>query len=208
MNVAAGVTFELEVSTFTKITAERHEPATYPIGVGDGLPDVCYLGRIVALQRDRDDLAALGLLLGDLSCDSADFLGDVDDHFGSSWDWADSRRARLPRASSVPERIEPGAPVLTELIKPVINLPQRSRIDGVKSARSFGAYGGKTGLPEHSQVLRHRRLSYAELCRDRCHHRTGRMLARGQELEDPTPDGITEDIQRVHATHSINQSLI
>ena len=102
------------------------------------------------------------------------------------------------------ERIEPGAPVLTELIKPVINLLQRSRIDGVKSVRSFGAYGGETGLPEHSQVLRHRRLSYAKLCRDRCHHRTGRMLARGQELEDPTPDGITEDIQRVHtATLSV-----
>ncbi len=103
------------------------------------------------------------------------------------------------------ERIEPGAPVLPELIKPVINFQQRSRIDGVKSPRSFGAHGGKTGLPEHSQVLRHRRLSYAKLRRDRCHHRTGRMLPQGQELEDPTPDGITEDIQRVHtATLSID----
>ena len=80
----------------------------------------------------------------------------------------------------------------------MINLPQRSRVDGVKSARSFGAYGGEAGLPEHSQVLRHRRLSDAKLRRDRCHHSTGRMLARGQELEDPTPDGITEDIQSVH----------
>lgn len=80
----------------------------------------------------------------------------------------------------------------------MINLPQPSRVDGVKSARSFGAYGGEAGLPEHSQVLRHRRLSDAKLRRDRCHHSTGRMLARGQELEDPTPDGITEDIQSVH----------
>jgi hypothetical protein len=53
-------------------------------------------------------------------------------------------------------------------------------------------------------MLRHRRLSDAKLHRDRRHHRTSGMLARGEKLQDSTADRITEDVQRVHkATLSV-----
>ena len=47
-------------------------------------------------------------------------------------------------------------------------------------------------------MLRYRRLTDAELRGDRLHHEAGWMLAGSQELQDPSPDGISEDVQRVH----------
>jgi hypothetical protein len=103
------------------------------------------------------------------------------------------------------EGIEPGAPVLAELVEPLINLSQRSGIDGIKPAGPFGTYGRETGFPEHFQMLRDRRLGDSKLCGDRVHHCAGRMLLDGQELHDPTSDGITQDVKCVHpATLSIS----
>jgi hypothetical protein len=47
-------------------------------------------------------------------------------------------------------------------------------------------------------MLGHRRLAYPKLCGDRIHHSASRMLARGDELQDPTTDRITQDVKRVH----------
>jgi hypothetical protein len=47
-------------------------------------------------------------------------------------------------------------------------------------------------------MLGHRRLADAEFCGDRLHHRASRLFAGGQELQDPTPDRITEDVESVH----------
>jgi hypothetical protein len=85
-DVAAGVSFELEIAAFAELTGDRQKPAAYPLGVGDRLPDVGLIGRITTLQRHCDNLAALGLLLHGLSRGGANLLGNVDDHFGSSLD--------------------------------------------------------------------------------------------------------------------------
>jgi hypothetical protein len=47
------------------------------------------------------------------------------------------------------KRIQPGAPILAELVQPTIHLAQRSGINGVKPPRSFGANGGKAGFAQH-----------------------------------------------------------
>jgi hypothetical protein len=96
------------------------------------------------------------------------------------------------------EGIQPRAPVPAELIQPAIHFLQRGGIDGIKPSGPFGAYGGETGLSEHPQMLGHRRLAYPKLCGDRIHHSASRMLARCDELKDPTTDGITQDVKRVH----------
>jgi hypothetical protein len=47
-------------------------------------------------------------------------------------------------------------------------------------------------------MLRHRRLGDAELTLDDGADRPGRLLTTGEQLEDPAPDRITEDVERVH----------
>jgi hypothetical protein len=79
-DVTTSVTFELEIPALTQITAKRGKPAAYSVRISNGLPDVYCLGWIATLQPHRDKLAALGMLLFDLSGRGADLLGNVDDH--------------------------------------------------------------------------------------------------------------------------------
>jgi hypothetical protein len=92
------------------------------------------------------------------------------------------------------EGIEPGAPVLAELVEPAIHFLQWVGIDGIQSPGPFGAYGSKAGLPQDTQMLRYRRLANPEFCGDNLNDRTGRMFSRSQKLQDPTPYRITEDV--------------
>ena len=75
--------------------------------------------------------------------------------------------------------------------------------DGCRPAAAAAELGAldrrRGGVAQHLQMLGHRRLAYPKLCGDRVHDCTSRMLPGGQELQDPTPDGITQDVQRVHA---------
>ena len=54
-------------------------------------------------------------------------------------------------------------------------------------------------------MLGNRRLADAEFRRDRLHYSAGRVLASGQQFQDPTPHGISEDVQCVH---SVNISIL
>jgi hypothetical protein len=49
-------------------------------------------------------------------------------------------------------------------------------------------------------VLRHAGLGDPELRLDRRRDGAGRLLAVGEELEDPPPDRVAEDVERMHAT--------
>jgi hypothetical protein len=55
-------------------------------------------------------------------------------------------------------------------------------------------------LAQHPQVLRHARLGDAELLLHERGHLAGRALAVGEQLKDPAPDRVTEDVERVHGT--------
>jgi hypothetical protein len=83
-DVTTSVTFELEITALTEITAERGKPAAHSFRIGDGLPNIRRLGWVTTLQRHSDEIAALGVLLFDLSGRGADLLGNVDDHCDSS----------------------------------------------------------------------------------------------------------------------------
>ena len=63
--------------------------------------------------------------------------------------------------------------------------------------------GDEPGLAEHAQVLRDGRLRDPELVLDH-----GTELARGvlavcEQLEDASPHGVAQDVQRVHDAHTI-----
>jgi hypothetical protein len=57
-------------------------------------------------------------------------------------------------------------------------------------------------------VLRDRRLADAEFPLNLCGDVAGRPLASGQQLKDPTPDRIAEDIERVHPPTLTAQTYI
>ena len=56
-------------------------------------------------------------------------------------------------------------------------------------------------------MLGHRRLGDAELAVDHRRDLAGAHLAIGQQLQDPAPGRIAEDVERVHG-HNLNPSLI
>ena len=122
-DVATSVTFELEIPALTEITRKRQEPAAYPIGVGDRLPDVWPIGGVQPLHRDRHDLALLGVLPSDMAGCGTDLLGDVDHHSGSSFGLGGLPSGTRATCQLGAEGIEPGAPVLPELLEPAIHLP-------------------------------------------------------------------------------------
>ncbi len=62
-------------------------------------------------------------------------------------------------------------------------------------------------LAQHPQMLRDGRLRDPELGADRGDQLAGRPLAVGQQLEDPPPHRVAEDVEGVHGQHSIANNL-
>jgi hypothetical protein len=98
------------------------------------------------------------------------------------------------------------------VVDPVVDLTERCGIDGVQPTRAFGADRREPALPQHLEVLGHGRLGDPELRLDDGRDGPGRELALGEQLEDPSSDGVAQDIERVHgsaiveATAYISQS--
>ena len=72
-------------------------------------------------------------------------------------------------------------------------------VDGVEPAGALGSDGREPAVAQHPQVLRHGRLRDAELRLDDGGDRARGQLAIGEQLEDPAPDRVAEDVERVHA---------
>ena len=89
-------------------------------------------------------------------------------------------------------------PRSAETAQPCVDLGQRARIDGVDAPRAFGAHRREPALSQHLQLLRDRRLGDAELPRDDFDDLAGGVLTLGEELQDPAPNGIAEDVERMH----------
>src|SRR6185437_16078644 len=92
--------------------------------------------------------------------------------------------------SLIPERPEP--------VQPRVHLTQRRRVDRVDAPGSLGPNGREPVLPQDAQVLRHRGLADVELLPDDGGQRPGGQLVVGQQLEDPPPDRVADDVEGVH----------
>jgi len=75
---------------------------------------------------------------------------------------------------------------------------QRFGIDGVEAPGSFRAYRGETVLAQHLQVEGNRGLAYPELLADPFGEFPRGPLAVDEQLQQTTPDRVTEDVERVH----------
>ena len=118
------------------------------------------------------------------------------------------RRSRRPRASSVASAssgwLQNPRKWSSHSSTPRIG----DGIDGVEPAGALGADRGEPVVPQHPQVLRHSRLRDAELPLDDLGDRTGGPLPIGEQLQDPAPDRITEDIEGVHESDYDQPRLI
>jgi len=96
------------------------------------------------------------------------------------------------------QSVEVMLPVAPEWLEPRIDLAQWRRLDRVEPARPLGAHRREAGLSQHAQVLRHPGLRDPEVGLDDLADRAGGLLSVGQELEDPSPDRIAQNVERVH----------
>ena len=96
------------------------------------------------------------------------------------------------------EGVETLLPEATESLKPEVYLLQGPRLDRVYTARTVVAHGRKSTIAKHPQVLRHSRLRNTELALDNGNNSARGMFALGEQLKDPTSDGISEYVECVH----------
>jgi hypothetical protein len=89
-------------------------------------------------------------------------------------------------------------PEASKRTEPRVDLLQRCRIDGVEPPRTVGANGGEPGVAQDFQMLGHGWLRDPEFRLDDGGDRARRQLTIGEELEDPTADWVSEDVERVH----------
>src|SRR5262245_24223308 len=97
------------------------------------------------------------------------------------------------------ERVEPLLPEAVEVVEPGVDLAERLGVDGVQAPGAVGPDGREPAVAEYAEMLRDGRLRDAELGLDDRRDGPGRQLAVGEELEDPPPHRVTEDVERVHA---------
>src|SRR3954469_21788275 len=89
-------------------------------------------------------------------------------------------------------------PERAEAVEPGVDVLQRLGVHRVEAAGAVRAHRREPRLPEHAEVLGDRGLGDAELRADDAGDRARRLLAGGEQLEDPAADGIAEDVEGVH----------
>jgi hypothetical protein len=105
------------------------------------------------------------------------------------------------------ERVQVGGPERAELVQPCVHVAQRLRVDCVEPAGSLGAHRRKPRLAQDPEVLGHRGLGDPELGSDDLGERARRVLTGREQLENPSADGIAEDVERVHKRERITERL-
>jgi uncharacterized protein len=84
--------------------------------------------------------------------------------------------------------------------QPLVGLPQGSRFDGVQPPGPLGADTCEPVVPQHLEVLRDGGLGNAELVLHHGGHLAGGPLTVGEQLEDPPPNRVAENVEGVHPT--------
>ena len=137
----------------------------------------------------------------DLALDSVDLVEDVDHRvvsFGSSGGRGAEAAFPLAAGELGRERVEPLIPEPAELVEPVVELAERRRVDGVEPPRALGPDRREPAVAQNLEVLRHGRLRDPELRLDDGRDRPRSQLAVGEQLEDPSPDRVSQDVESVH----------
>ena len=92
-----------------------------------------------------------------------------------------------------PEPAEPG--------EPIVDIAQCLPVDGIQPPLAVRAYRGEPVVPQHFQVLRHRRLADVELGLDGRADSTRRQFAVGEQFEDAPADRVAQDVKCVHTRY-------
>ena len=138
----------------------------------------------------------------DRAMDGVDLPGDVDHRMGPSFDGlvlaAPRRRSRLPRASSVASESSRCSQKWRNGSSQVSTSWSGRRVDGVEPPRAVRPDGREAAVAQDPEVLRDGRLRDPELGLDDRGDRPRGQLAIGEQLEDPPPDRVAQDVERVH----------
>jgi hypothetical protein len=97
------------------------------------------------------------------------------------------------------EGVEAWLPEAAERVEPLVGGGELGGLDRVQAARALGVDRREAGLAQHPEVLGHGRLRDAELLVDDAAQLSGGGLSVGEQLEDATSHGVSEDVERVHA---------
>ena len=101
------------------------------------------------------------------------------------------------------QRVEALAPLPAQVGEPAFDADKRGAVEGVEAAGAFGADVGESALPQDTQLTRDSGLGESELRPHDIDHLASGALARGQQLEDAPPDGITENVECLHDKYNI-----
>jgi hypothetical protein len=109
--------------------------------------------------------------------------------------------AALPRAARKlgRERVEPLIQELAEMVEPGVELTERWCVDGIEPPRAHRPDGREPAVAQDLEVLRHGRLRDPELGLDDGGDRPRAQFAIGEQLEDPPPNRIAKNVERVRA---------
>ena len=102
-------------------------------------------------------------------------------------------RSCVPPAIEMPfQSVEMFAPQLPVAREPCLEFNERLGPDAIHATLRVGSYRDEAGFLEHSQVLRHCRLTQGEM-RDKV---PNRALAIAKQLDDGVTAGVTEHLER------------
>jgi hypothetical protein len=98
------------------------------------------------------------------------------------------------------ESVEAVGPELAVAVQPGVDLLEGDRVDRVEAAGAVDGDGGEAVVAEYPEVLGDGGLADAELFADRRGDPAGRQLPVGEQLQDPAPDRIAENVEGVHGS--------
>ena len=87
---------------------------------------------------------------------------------------------------------------MPEGLHPLINLPERSRIDGIQATRPLCPHPSETTFAQHAQMKGDRRLGDTKLTLNDSADRSRGLFAVRKQLQDPPTDRVAENIEGVH----------
>ena len=148
----------------------------------------------------------------DLALDSVDLVHDID-HGNLLW-WGLFVSVFVQTSFTLAagklglQRVEVRRPEAPKAIEPGGNVAQRVGVHRVQTPGTLGPHGREAAFAQHAQMCRHAGLGDPELRLDDRADRTRGQLTVGEQLQDPPPDGIAEDVEGVHDLQSLSALFI